>query len=60
MDRPVEIDQHLVTSRKPDDLPAFCAKLLELFPAAIDERRLDTVVEQSFPASDPPPGPGAV
>ena len=60
VDRPVEIDQHLVTSRKPDDLPAFCAKLLQLFPAAIDERRLDTVVEQSFPASDPPPGPGAV
>jgi protease I len=59
VDRPVEVDQRLITSRKPDDLPAFCAKVLKLFTAAIDERRLDFVVEQSFPASDPPPGPGA-
>jgi protease I len=60
VDRPVETDQHLVTSRKPEDLPAFNAKLLHLFAAAIDERRQDFVVEQSFPASDPPPGPGSV
>jgi protease I len=60
VDRAVEVDQQLVTSRKPDDLPAFCAKILQLFPASIDERRLDRVVEQSFPASDPPPGPGAL
>ena len=59
VDRAVETDQHLVTSRKPDDLPAFNAKLLQLFSAAIDERRQDFVVEQSFPASDPPPGPGS-
>ena len=59
VDRAVETDQHLVTSRKPDDLPAFTAKLLQLFSAAIDERRQDFVVEQSFPASDPPPGPGS-
>ena len=57
VDRPVETDQKLITSRKPDDLPAFCAKILQLFPAAIDERRHDFVVEQSFPASDPPPAP---
>jgi len=59
VDRAVETDQHLVTSRKPDDLPAFNAKLVQLFSAAIDERRQDFVVEQSFPASDPPPGPGS-
>ena len=57
VDREVETDQRLVTSRKPADLPAFCAKVLRLFSAAIDERRLDRVVEQSFPASDPPPIP---
>jgi protease I len=57
VDREVETDQRLVTSRKPDDLPAFCAKVLRLFSASIDERRLDRVVEQSFPASDPPPPP---
>jgi protease I len=59
VDRAVETDQHLVTSRKPDDLPAFTAKLLDLFGVAIDERRQDFVVEQSFPASDAPPGPGS-
>jgi protease I len=58
VDRPVVIDQKLATSRSPDDLPAFCAKLVTMFARAIDERRIDFVVEQSFPASDPPPGPG--
>lgn len=59
VDREVELDQRLITSRKPDDLPAFSAKVLSVFNAAIDERRQDAVGEQSFPASDPPPGPGA-
>ncbi len=29
VDEPVHVDNGLVTSRKPDDLPAFCDKLLE-------------------------------
>jgi deglycase len=57
VDREVQTDEHLVTSRKPADLPAFSASVLRLFASAIDERRLDRVVEQSFPASDPPPMP---
>src|SRR5215211_3854333 len=52
VDKQVQLDQKLLTSRKPDDLPAFCAKLVELLSTAIDERRLDKMVEQSFPASD--------
>lgn len=59
VDKPVQLDQNLLTSRKPDDLPAFCGKLVELLTDAIDERRLDKMVEQSFPASDPLPGPSA-
>ena len=31
VDREVVVDNGLVSSRKPDDLPAFCAKLLEEF-----------------------------
>jgi len=57
VDKQVQLDQKLLTSRKPDDLPAFCAKLVELLSTAIAERRLDKMVEQSFPASDPLPGP---
>jgi protease I len=60
VDKQVQLDQKLLTSRKPDDLPAFCARLVELLANAIDERRLDKMVEQSFPASDPLPGPIAL
>ena len=59
-DKAVQLDQKLLTSRKPDDLPAFCAQLVTLLSSAIDERRLDKMVEQSFPASDPLPGPIAL
>jgi protease I len=31
VDREVVADHGLVTSRKPDDLPAFCAKMIEVF-----------------------------
>lgn len=34
VDREVVSDGNLVTSRKPDDLPAFCAKMIETFGAA--------------------------
>jgi protease I len=57
VDKPVVVDQKLITSREPGDLTRFCARILDLFGDAIDERRLDSTVEQSFPASDPPPGP---
>jgi protease I len=60
VDKQVQLDQKLLTSRKPEDLPAFCAQLVELLSTAIDERRLDKMVEQSFPASDPLPGPIAL
>ena len=60
VDKQVQLDQKLLTSRKPEDLPAFCAQLVELLTTAIEERRLDKMVEQSFPASDPLPGPIAL
>jgi protease I len=57
VDKAVQVDQKLLTGRKAEDLPAFCVNLVSLLSNAIDERRLDKMVEQSFPASDPLPGP---
>lgn len=54
VDRQVVVDQKLVTSRNPDDLPAFCEKLVSVIAKSARERRLDDQIEQSFPASDPP------
>ncbi|MBV9696254.1 MAG: DJ-1/PfpI family protein, partial [Gammaproteobacteria bacterium] len=34
VDREVVVDQNLVTSRKPDDIPAFNREMLELFTAS--------------------------
>ncbi len=59
-DKETVVDQKLLTSRKPADLPAFCDKLVELIGSAAEERSLDRMVEQTFPASDPLPGPSSV
>ena len=59
VDEAVVVDQKLVTSRKPDDLPQFCDRMIAAFAGAADEASLDRMVEQTFPASDPLPGPTA-
>ena len=61
VDEKVRIDDRLITSRKPADLPDFCQAIVREFASAIDvTERLDQIGEQSFPASDPPPGPSAI
>lgn len=57
VDKQASLDQRLLTSRRQEDLPAFCGNLIAMLSTAIDERRLDKMVEQTFPASDPLPGP---
>lgn len=57
VDKQVQVDQKLITSRKPDDLPAFCRRIVTDFGKSIEESSVDRMVEQTFPASDPLPGP---
>ena len=54
VDKMVQVDQRLVTSRKPEDLPAFCAKIVEVFSDAMVNEMVDEASEESFPASDAP------
>jgi protease I len=60
VDLPVVVDEKLITSRKPDDIPAFNAAIVKEFGNRLDDARVDETSEQSFPASDPPPGPSAI
>ena len=39
VDREVVVDGRLVTSRKPDDLPAFCARMIEMFEGSTGAAR---------------------
>jgi protease I len=39
IDEEVVVDSGLVTSRKPDDLPAFCSKIVEEFAEGVHEQQ---------------------
>ena len=61
VDKPVQEDERLVTSRKPADIPQFNEAMLRAFAGvAGTDAQVDVTSEQSFPASDPPPGPTAI
>jgi protease I len=60
VDVPVHVDEKLITSRGGGDLRELNALIVREFANRVDEARVDQLSEQSFPASDPPPGPVAV
>jgi protease I len=47
VDEEVHTEQGLVTSRKPDDLPAFCRKLVEEFAEGFHQRTQPMVADQA-------------
>jgi protease I len=48
-DQPVVTDMGLVTSRKPDDLPQFCAKMIEEFREGRHDRRGRSAEQRAHP-----------
>lgn len=60
VDESVRVDDRLITSRKPADLPDFCAAIVREFADRLDDARVDDMSEQSFPASDPPSNPTSI
>jgi putative intracellular protease/amidase len=57
VDRPVEVDDTLITGRSSADMPMFTDRVVREFSQFVEQRQADQLSEQSFPASDPPPGP---
>jgi protease I len=60
VDEPVHADGRLITSMKSADIPEFSKRIVAEFVSSVQERRVDQTSEQSFPASDPPPGPASI
>jgi protease I len=60
VDEAVHVDGKLITARDGHDLDKLTEAILREFADRVDEARVDQLSEQSFPASDPPPGPVAV
>ena len=60
-DGPIHADGSLVSAAKTADIEAFAAEVVRQFAGHLEERAVDEMSEQSFPASDPPStSPGSI
>jgi putative intracellular protease/amidase len=50
----IHADGPLVTAQGAADLASFSGRVVREFAEQLEEREMDTMVDQSFPASDPP------
>ena len=53
-DQPIHADGSLVSARLPADFEAFAKRVVQEFSRQLEEGDVDSMSEQSFPASDPP------
>jgi protease I len=60
VDAALNVDEKLITARTGGDPRALNEAIVREFSNRVDEARVDELSEQSFPASDPPPGPVSV
>lgn len=59
-DKALQVDQKLITSSSMSAVPALGKRLATEFANKLDSAKVDQLSQQSFPASDPPPGPGSI
>lgn len=59
-DKSVQVDQKLISSAGSGALDVFGKRLATVFANKLDSAKVDQLSQQSFPASDPPPGPASI
>ena len=54
VDEPIHVDGCLISATSAADIEVLAAQIVREFATHLDERNVDEMSEQSFPASDPP------
>ena len=59
-DKSMQVDQKLVSGAGGDAIATFSKRLTTELSNKLDSTKVDQLSQQSFPASDPPPGPASI